>query len=90
MYKLTLAVLALLLSAGWCNKPPAEQRTRCTFAGFEPRGKGKVQILRLGRQGSYLESTPDAEGKVTFALPQGADCDEFEAVDGSVRGKLME
>ena len=89
MYRLTLAALALCLGAGWCGKAPAEKSTRCTFGGFDPRGQGKVQILWAGHPSPYLEITPDAEGRVTFVLPSGADCTEFEAVAGPVRGKPL-
>ena len=90
LYRLTVAALALSLGAAWCGKAPAEKRTRCTFEGFEPRGKRMVEILWVGHYSPYLEITPDAEGRVTFVLPKGADCDEFDAVAGSVRGKLVE
>ena len=89
MYSLLLAALVIFLGSAGCAKPPAEKRTQCTFEGFEPRGKSEVTIYRLGHTGTYLQITPDAQGRVTFVLPKGADCEDFAAVSDTVQGRLV-
>ena len=85
-----LTLTALLLTLGLaCNETPRQQG-KCTFEGFNLRRGSKVEITRKGSDGPYLTVSPDSEGRVSFILPGGADCAEFEAVSSGVRGKRIE
>ena len=87
MFGLTLPALLLALGS-FCQEAP-RQHGKCTFAGFNDRRVGKVEITRRGQNSPYLVVHPDSEGQVTFTLPGGADCSEFEANSSGVRGKRI-